>query len=242
MQRGKFDIHIKDFLLFRESTDETDVIIEEISKIMAGRKIESFLDIGCGSGELTGRIVKKFGIKNSVAIDTKVFSGKLNKGIKFLKKDWLNFTSGQKFDFILSSHSTAYLSYRNASLSFEKIYDYLKDNGLAIIIIYNNKGAWTAFKSIFYPAYKSKKCTLDFVRPIINKYAHSEKTFFTRIYAKSLGDIIKIGRFLGEKYLDRYLRNKERISKFFMGFQKKNKTIVFPLEHKLFVMYKNKFK
>ena len=79
---------------------------------------------------------------------------------------------------------------------------------------------------------------MDYIRPIISKYNFTEKSFFTRIYAKSLKHMMEIGRFLGEKHLSSYLKKKKEISTFFKKFQRKDKTIVFPLRHKLFVLSK----
>jgi len=238
MQKGNFNIHIKDFLLFRKSTDEVKIIIKEISKIIGEKEINNFLDIGAGTGELTKAIVQQFNIKNTIAIDRNIFDKRMDKNIVFLKKDWSNFTYPKKFDFILSAHSIAYLSYQQAEEAIKKIYDYLEKDGVAIIIVYDNKGNWPAFKKIFYPKYKLKKCTLDCIRPIISKYNFIEKNFISRIYAKNLRQMMKIGRFLGEKHLSSYLKRKEEISTFFKKFQRRDKTIVFPLRHKLFVLYK----
>lgn len=109
MQKDNFNIHIEDFLLFRRSTDEIQIIIDEISKTISPININNFLDIGAGSGELTKTIVKKFKIKNTIAIDKYNFNKKLSKNIVFLKKDWSDFVYSRKFDFILSVHSIAYL-------------------------------------------------------------------------------------------------------------------------------------
>lgn len=238
MQKGKFDMHIKDFFLFRNSTDEVEVIVEELSKITKDKEIKDFLDIGCGSGELTEEVIKRFKIKNATIIDKVVLDKKINKNVKFFKKDWLNFAYTKKFDFILSAHSMAYLSFKEAELSIKKIYDCLKDNGKAAIIIYDSKGNWPIFKSIFYPKFGLNKCTLDFIRPIISKYKYSEKIFFTRIYAKDLNGMMEIGRFLGEKHLVNYLKKSLKISDFFKKFQRDDGSIIFSLLHKLFVLYK----
>lgn len=238
MQKDNFDIHVKDFLLFRDSTNEVKVIVKEISKIISKKRINNFLDIGIGFGELTKAIVKRFKIKNTIAIDRKIFNRKIDNNITFLKVDWLSFVYPEKFDLILSTHSMGYLSFRQAERAIRKIFNYLKNNGLAIIIIYDNKGNWPAFKKIFYPKDKLKKCTLDYIKPIISSYIFKEKSFFTKIYAKNLRHMMEIGRFLGEKHLSSYLNKSKEISIFFKKFQKKDKTIIFPLRHKLFVLYK----
>jgi len=238
MQKNSFDIHIKDFLLFRGLTNETKVIVNKISKIISPININDFLDIGAGAGELTEAIVKKFKIKNNIAIDRFNFNKKLSKNIIFFQKDWLNFVYPKKFDFILSVHSVAYLSFHQMERAIRKIYGYLKKDGRAVIIIYDDQGNWPKFKKIFYPKNKLKKCTLNYIEPIISKYNFQEKSFYTRIYARNLRQMMKIGRFLGEKHLFSYLKKKKEVSVFFKKFQKKNKTIVFPLKHKLFVLYK----
>ena len=87
MQKNSFDIHIKDFLLFRGLTNETKVIVNKISKIISPININDFLDIGAGAGELTEAIVKKFKIKNNIAIDRFNFNKKLSKNIIFFQKD-----------------------------------------------------------------------------------------------------------------------------------------------------------
>ena len=240
MQKGSFYIHAQDFLLFRKTTDEVSVITRQISKIIFKKHINSFLDIGSGSGELTKTIVKKFKIKNTIAIDRHNFDKKWFKNIIFIKTDWLKFIYPKKFDFILSAHSMGYLSFKQAEKGIRKIYDYLDENGCAVIIVYDNQGNWPDFKKIFYPKNKLKNITVDYIEQIISKYNFREKIFFTKIYAKNIKQMLQISRFLGEKYISSYLKENKKISIFLQKFQKGNKTIVFPLKHRLFILYKNK--
>ena len=65
-----------------------------------------------------------------------------------------------------------------------------------------------------------------------------EKSFLTKVYANNLNDIIKIGRFLAEKHLNSYLNKREQIREFFKKYQTKDGRIIFPLRHKLFILYK----
>jgi len=238
MQKNKFKMHVKDFLLFRKCTDEIEVITKEVSKVISGKKVDDFLDIGCGAGELTVKIAEKFNIKRTIAIDKESLSKNLRKEIVFFKKDWLNFDHPEKFDFILSAHSMAYLSFKKSKIAVEKIYDSLKKNGVAVIIIYDNTGNWPAFKELFYPKNKLKICTLDYLKPIFEEYSCNEKVFFTKIYAKDLDNMIKIGRFLGEKHIVSYSKNINKVSDFFKKFQQNKKGIIFPLEHRLFILHK----
>jgi len=195
MQKSQFDIHKDDFVLFRNSTNEVDIISEEIAGVISNKEIKNFLDIGFGKGDLTKKIIDKLNILNTITIDREEFNEKINGNIKFFKEDWLEFICPHKFDFILCSHGLSYISFENVEVAIKKIYDNLEQEGRAVIIIYDNKKNWADFKKIFYPKDKLNINTVDFIRPLVKKYNYIEKIFYTTIHAKNPKEMIKIGRF-----------------------------------------------
>ena len=238
MQKNYFQIHNKDFYLFRHHTNEIGVFTKEIMKQLNGKTISTFLDIGAGSGELTKALNAKLNIKKIVAIDKEIPVKKINHDIVFLKNDWVNFAYPERFDLILSCHSIAYLPSKQIKKAIEKIYNYLKPKGIAIIIIYNNsdKTVWSLFKKIFYP--KGDVSTSSHIEPIINNYPAKEKCFLTKVYSDNLEQMFQIGKFLAEKHLPLYLNKESEVKEFFKKYQNQNKKIILPLEHKMFIIYK----
>jgi len=238
MQEDDFQIHTEDYLFFRHHTDEIKVFVQEISKELERNMIKTFLDIGAGSGELTRALISKLRVKKGVAIDVNNYIQQNGQKIIFTQEDWLNFSSPEKFDLILACHSIAYLSSRKIRKAIAKMYKFLNAKGKAVIIIYNNgdKDAWLMFKKLFYPPKESY--TIDYIRPIIINYQFKEKCFVTKVYADDVESMFRIGRFLAEKHLFSYLDRREEIKKFFEKYQRRDKKIIFPLRHKMFILSK----
>ena len=232
-QQKEFNMHCDDFALFRSATNEIKVISKEISKIIQKKLIRSFLDIGAGSGELTNILVKNLKIQKAIAIDKNRLFNKKISNIRFFQRDWLSFAPHRKYDFILSSHSTAYLAEKNIAKTIKKMYKFLNPGGKAVIIVYDDQGSWPIFKKLFYPK-RQKMSTLDRIKSIIkNKYTFDEKSFLTKIYANNLEHMLQIGRFLAEKHLSCYLGKAVEAKKFFAKYKADNGKIIFPLNHKM---------
>jgi len=237
VKKNSFKIHKEDFLIFRDSTDEIWIITQKIQKLLRGKKIKKFLDVGVGSGELTSLLTSKLGVKDVVAIDKKNYVDK-NKKFIFFQTDWLNFCYPAKFDLIVSSHSISYLAGDDIKKSIKKIRGFLKKAGVAILIIYDNSASatWTKFKKIFYPS--DAISTINYIKPAISRYKFKEDNFTTRVYADNLEHMLKIGRFLAEKHLPSYLKSKNKIKQFFKKYRKTNGKIILPLKHKMYILSK----
>lgn len=238
-QQKKFNMHRDDFALFRSTTNEIKVISREISKIIQKNPIKLFLDIGVGSGELTNILVKNLKIQESIAIDKNNLFKKKMSNIRYFQKDWLDFAPSKKFDFILSSHSIAYLAEKDIAKAINKMYKFLNHGGKAVIIVYDNQGIWPVFKKLFYPK-RQKTSTLDCIRSAIAKkeYKFDEKSFLTKIYANNLEHMLQIGRFLAEKHLSYYLGKAVEAKKFFAKYKTNNGKIIFPLNHRMIILKK----
>jgi len=143
------------FIHFPKYTDEKDILTKEIVRIIKNTtiKIKRYLDIGAGSGEILIKVANKLDINELVAVEPSQFNFnilqervhkfKLDKGIEkniqIIHELWENATDKLygKFDLITLSHVYFPTDMDMIRKSFKKVYDFLSDSGILIVIIHS---------------------------------------------------------------------------------------------------------
>lgn len=134
--------------IFNDGHDKCDQLgISLISK----RKVNKFLDLGCGDGKFTMEFAKVIKPKEVYGIEfiDEDRSKAEKRGIKCLKSD-LNSKfdfPDESFDFILSSQNIEHL--HNTRLYLEECYRCLKKGG-QLIILTENLASWTNIGALFF--------------------------------------------------------------------------------------------
>ena len=143
LSKARYHKLFKEFLTY---TDEKGHLAKGILRIIKPRKIWTFLDVGCGTGEITVPIARR--VSSTVAIDINGYvldQAKKNarglKSIKFVKADWTKVKSLGKFDFVLSSHAL-YSSFFRGQLraALIKLVRHVKPGGYLLIIHFGTTG------------------------------------------------------------------------------------------------------
>ncbi len=121
-------------------------VLELIEKTFTNKIIDSYIDIGCGVGELIEEIELNFITKNSYGIDYSDAMIKIASKIQ-LKTQWLCddihcFETEHKMDLILCTHSFPY--YKDQQYVLSKLSKMLKTDGRLLIAF--------ASKNSFYDA------------------------------------------------------------------------------------------
>ncbi len=117
-----------------------------IEKRFANRTICSYIDIGCGVGELIGQIESKFQTENSYGLDYSQgmidIASKLNLKTQWQCEDIHQFETENKMDLVLCTHSFPY--YKSQKYVLNKLSKMLTCNGKLLIAF--------ASKNSFYDA------------------------------------------------------------------------------------------
>lgn len=115
------------------------LVLEAINPYLNHRK--KFLDIGCGAGTLSfyvankGNYVKGIDISSRTIKICRINAERLglNKNIYFQAADFLKIKKSEKFDYVLCNEVLEHLD--DDKKTILKIYNELKDNGIAIISV-----------------------------------------------------------------------------------------------------------
>ncbi len=110
-------------------------------------KKSSFLEIGCGSGDIGITLAKKgysgLMLDFSEYADKEIRSnlkGEKVPNLKFKKKDFLKFDSDKKYDFVILFEVLEHI--QNDSKAIEKIKDFLKGEGVLFLSVPSRKCLW----------------------------------------------------------------------------------------------------
>ena len=125
---------------------EDETIIRSLS--FSSTEKQSFLDFGSGTGRLTARIQRQFPSLDVHALDIspKSLDALNNKGLSITtnvldaSKDSISYLNLPKFDRILSMQMIQHLEKDGAVHAIKEIYDSLKEDGIAVIELYNFGG------------------------------------------------------------------------------------------------------
>ena len=109
------------------------------------------IDLGCGTGNFSVKILKKFSIENLELLDIsqnmlKLSKKKIKRSVKILNVDFDSFDDFGKFDLIYSNMSLHWSS--NIEMLLKKIFFKLKSNGIFIFSLPNNE-SFNELKAIY---------------------------------------------------------------------------------------------
>jgi len=142
-------------------------VLSLIEKSFKSKTIGSYIDIGCGVGELIGEIESEFVTENSYGLDYSSsmidIASKLKLKTKWFCEDIHEFETENKMDLILCTHSFPY--YRDQKYVLNKISRMLKSDGILLIAF--------ASKNSFYDALcmsMLKLTTGKATYPSVNKF------------------------------------------------------------------------
>lgn len=109
------------------------------------------IDLGCGTGNFSVKILKKFSVENLELLDIsqnmlKLSKKKIKRSVKILNDDFDSFDDFGKFDLIYSNMSLHWSS--NIEMLLKKIFFKLKSNGIFIFSLPNNE-SFNELKAIY---------------------------------------------------------------------------------------------
>ena len=144
------------FQKFLKYTNEKRILSKEIIKLMKPKRSWSFLDVGCGNGDITLHIAKI--VSRTVALDDnkKLLNqfrrkAKLLKKIKFLHRDWTKVDFLGEFDLVVASHILLYPSFEHRWKStIRKLLRHVKKGGKLLIIHHSKTGEYLKMLREFF--------------------------------------------------------------------------------------------
>lgn len=96
----------------------------------------SFLDIGCGTGEITAMVGKHFGDVLAIDINPYCVRRTIERGVPAIHADWETVDlRGRRFDVVLASHILYYFPRHKWEDVLRKMLNHLKPNGKLFIAV-----------------------------------------------------------------------------------------------------------
>lgn len=224
------------FELFVKHTDEKKVLLKKIIEIVRPNKSMTFLDCGCGTGDITMPLSKL--VKKAVAVDVdNALLKKISKNdnIKFIRAKMEDLNLKEKFDFAIMSHVWYYLKFENLGSIINKILNYLKDNGKLILV--SGEGECKVFE-IFGPkiGFKPFGETKKLIRVLNNlNLKFKDYKVRTKLVADSLDQIFRVYSYFFEDKRDEYLKLEKEIKEYLKKFKENNKFVTHGTEHVLVI-------
>lgn len=155
-----------------------------IATLLKDFKIESLIDIGCGSGLTTYYLLKTHNeIKKIYAVDLsqdmllfyqknlKKWFGKNTKKIKLVNSKIEDFKTNINFDAVISNSA---LYFTNLRVTLKKVYHLLNKGGVLLFTIFDQVNEDLNSKDSFYPLLSEK----------LKKYAIRNKLLFNDVFSK----------------------------------------------------------
>lgn len=143
-----------------------DNLIKMVSQV---KQFSSILELGCGSGVLTKKIVENFDFKNYDAVDIvddcSKFINQISPDICFTQSDIENFKTDTKYNLIISNATIQWVEKLPDFL--KKMYENLEDNGLFLFTTFG-KDNFNEIKKItgqgleYYSTEEIKKILQDY--------------------------------------------------------------------------------
>lgn len=117
------------------------IMADEIVKLADFDSLNSVLELGCGTGVLTKKIVKKIKFNNYDAIDIvegcSVYIKEISDKINFMATDIEKYKPEKKYDLIISNAALQWLS--NPQNFIENIVKFLDKNGCFIFTVFGEE-------------------------------------------------------------------------------------------------------
>lgn len=194
-------------------TNEKDVLISQISKIITNNPHESCLDIGLGVypffAETFSSMFKRYVIVEKEDIETN-----LPKGVDLIKKDWESVILNERFDIIIASHVIYY--FKNKKMAIEKMVSHLKEGGRIIFVVNGKEPDYGPIKQAFSKMIgKEYIFTYDELYKLLSEYHLIEYSCPSKIHFKDLDDLFETLRIIFDNYPKEYDNNKNEIIEYF---------------------------
>jgi SAM-dependent methyltransferase len=250
LDKARYDKLFRTYLSY---TDEKEVLASALLKAVKPRKAWTFLDVGCGSGEITIPIARK--VSHAVAFDINGYVLGLARRkahgldtIEFLEGDWTRINNIGEFDFVLASHAL-YSSFFRGQLrgSVIKLLGHVKPGGYLAIIHFHETGDEHDLVGRFwkkFPGTKITKKRVDqdhrYIIKLLNGmgYAPREKILRTSLVIPSVKKALFLTEWvLGVPYEDLPEALQREVLAYFKGLVRNGK-VVFTSHHSLIVVRK----
>lgn len=189
------------------------------------KKFNSILELGCGSGVLTKKIINKFEFDSYDAVDIvkdcEMYVKEISNDINFIDCDIEEFSTNQKYNLIISNATVQWVEKLPQFL--EKIYSMLEDNGMLIFSTFGENN----FKEIkqitgeglCYYSIEELKDILQLYAPFSLKEENTQINFATPI------DVIKHLKLTGVNSLTQAQWTKADLKKFETEYKKLSEKI-----------------
>ena len=142
---GNFNYAWYDML--KSASNEKEVIIDSIKKIIAGNKFDSCLEIGMGTSPFFANGMTSL-FEDYTIVEKHIAFPETVSGLTFLQGDWEEISLQRKFDVIIASHVLYY--FKEKAAAFEKMVGALSKNGILIVVVNGRDGDYGATKKFFF--------------------------------------------------------------------------------------------
>jgi len=230
------------FQNFLRYTDEKRVLTEEIIRITKPKKYWTFLDVGCGSGDITIPIAKK--VTKTVAIDydkdllnSLLKKSRNLKNIEVLHRDWNKIGFLGEFDLVMASHILLYPSFRGKwNKTIKKLLEHVKKNGYLVIIHYSGTGEYSRMLNKFWFKVRGTRLLKIqrvqnhiYIANILRRMNYNPKTKIVKIHIKipSLKETLNLVEwFFHIPYNKIKPETQKELIKYFITLKKDNEIVI----------------
>jgi len=205
------------------NTNEKDVLISQVSKIIGNNPHESCLDIGLGVYPFFAEAFSsKF--KRYVIVEKEEIRTKLPRGVNLIKKDWESVDLNEKFDIIIASHVVYY--FKNKKNAIEKMFSHLNEGGRIIFAVNGKEPDYGPIKKNFSEIIgKNYVFTYDELLKLLSEYKVVEYSYPSEIHFKDFNDLFEALRITFDHYPMEYENNKKKVIDYLKN-NVKNKFII----------------
>ncbi len=201
---------------FIQSTNEKDLLVEKVSRLLEGKPKNSCLEIGLGTSPYFARKLSKIFKKYSI-VEKRLVKARLPKEIELIRGDWEHIELKEKFDAIIASHVIYY--FKNKKEAIEKMLKSLNPNGRIFIMVNGKSSDYGPLKFAFAKMIDSEyEFTYDNLLKLLEGKKIREYTFPSVINFNSYEELFEILRLTFDLYPEEYEKLKYKI----IGYFKKN--------------------
>lgn len=126
---------------YEKSAIVQEIMADNIIKALPERKYTNILELGCGCGLLTKKIVNSISHKTYDAVDMveecEKYLSQISSDINFIVQDLEQFSTDKKYDLIISNASFQWLE--NLPEFIKNIKNYLKKDGIFVFTIFGKE-------------------------------------------------------------------------------------------------------
>ena len=179
-------------------TNEKDVLISQVSKIITNNPHESCLDIGLGVYPFFAEAFSSM-FKRYIIVEKEDIKTNLPKGVELIKNDWESVSLDEKFDIIIASHVVYY--FKNKKSAIEKMFLHLNEGGRIIFVVNGKESDYGPIKQAFSKMIgKEYLFTYDEVHKLLSEYDIKEYSYPSEIHYRDLNDLFEVLRITFDHY------------------------------------------